>query len=213
MSKIALAIGLLLLITSSIAQQDPLLQPVDSTLNQADRLSEIRTAPRGQLDVIAPTIAPEEIDRAVLNRLLQEIASRPEVAQIRLGVDESELQNIYIAISNARIFINDSQMANVRAMCEAWDTSTLTGEARISEALDAYTTREQFTKDFIARYYRVVLGDIESNLSATAKTSFNAYMDDRRRRMASAGTVSFGSIVQNIYNGAETVRFHCRTQL
>ena len=135
------------------------------------------------------------------------------MAQIRLGVDASELQRLSITISNARNFINGSEMANVRAMCNAWENSILTGDARISEALDAYAAREQFTKDYIAKYYRVVLSDIESNLSSAAKTSFSAYMDDRRRRMATAGTVSFGSIAQNTYNGAEAVRFHCRAQL
>ncbi len=212
MSKSTLAIGILLLVNSSIAQQDLDPQAVDGALSQSELLAEIRKPPPGQLDVSAPTIAPEAIDRSVLNRLMQEIANRPEVVQIRLGVDESELQNIFIAISNARSFINGSEMANIRAMCKAWENSTLTGEARISEALDAYKAREQFTIDFIAKYYRVVLSEIESNLPAAAKTSFRAYMDDRRRRMANAGNVTFGAVVQNSYNGAETVRFHCRTQ-
>ena len=204
-------ICLLVLFAGSVLAQDEL-RPlaVDDGLNQNQQISEIRNQHSGELNVLAPTLAPEEIDRAVLNRLMQEIARSPEVARLRLGVDEVQLQDIFIALSNARSFINGSEMANIRAMCDAWQKSTLTGDAKISVALDAYQTREQFTKDFIARYYFVLLNDIQSTLSAEAQISFNAYLDDRRRRMANAGTVSFGSIVQNISSGAETVRFHCR---
>jgi len=194
-----------------VLAQDELRPPVvDDGLNQNQQISEIRNQHSRELDVLAPTLAPQEIDRAVLNRLMQEIARSPEVARRRLGVDEVQLQDIFIALSNARNFIKLSEMANIRAMCDAWKNSTLTGDLKISVALDAYQTREQFTKDFIARYYFVLLNDIQSTLSAAAQISFNAYLDDRRRRMANAGTVSFGSIVQNISSGAETVRFHCR---
>lgn len=203
---------LLLLLTAipSLAQEPLERQNAGDPLNQSVRPDELRQLSGRQLKVIAPTIAAEEIDRAVLNRLMQEIANAPEVAKIRLGVNDSQLQDIFIAISNAHSFINGSEMANVRAMCNAWKYSKLSGDERINQALDAYSTREQFTKDFIAKYYRVVLFDIESILPDTTKPSFNAYMDDRRRRMASAGAVSWGSVVENVRSGAETVRFHCR---
>jgi hypothetical protein len=201
----------LLLFAGSILAQDELRPlPVDDGLDQHQQISEIRNQQGRELNVISPTLAAQEIDRAVLNRLQQEIARSPEVAMLRLGVDEPQLQDIFIALSNARSFINGSEMANVRAMCDAWKSSALAGDARISEALDAYRTREKFTKDFIARYYFVLLSDIQSTLSAESQLSFNAYLDDRRRRMANAGAGAFGSIVQNVRSGAETVRFHCR---
>ena len=201
----------LLLLAGSILAQDELRPlPVDDGLNQHQQISEIRNQQGRELKVIAPTLAAQEIDRAVLNKLQQEIARSPEVAMLRLGVDEAQLQDISIAISNAHIFINGSEMANVRAMCKAWNNSELSGDAKITEALDAYKTRAQFTRDFIAKYYYVVLEDVRATLSATAKVSFNTYMEDRRRRMANAGATSFGSIVQNITNGSETIRFHCR---
>ncbi|MEX0964202.1 MAG: hypothetical protein WDZ52_09220 [Pseudohongiellaceae bacterium] len=101
-------------------------------------------------------------------------------------------------------------MANVQAMCAAWDSSTAEGEARIIEAIAAYKAREQLTKTFIAKYYSVVLDDIESQLDETSRLRFRAYMDDRRRRMANSGTTTWGSPVQNISAGADTIKFHCR---
>lgn len=194
------------------AQDDNLDTNVGRGLDQAQRVEELRSDANRSVTVIAATIAPEEIDRAVLNRLMQEIARSPEVAKRRLGIDSDELQDIFITISNARGFINGSEMSNVRAMCRAWNSSTLSGDARIGEALDAYKYREQLTRNFIAKYYAVVIADIESFLSEPAKVSFHAYMDDRRRRMANAGAASWGSIVQNISNGSDTVKFHCRDQ-
>ena len=102
--------SLLLISNYCIAQDGVEPQSVDGSLNPSGRLDEIRAAPNGQPNVIAQTISPEEIDRAVLNRLAQEISQRPEVAQIRLGVDESELQDIFVTLSNAQTFINGSEI-------------------------------------------------------------------------------------------------------
>ena len=163
-----------------------------------------------QPHVLTPTLAPEEIDRAVLNRLMQEIVQEPEITAQRLGVGQQTLQNIFVAISNARNFINGNEMASVRAMCRAWDNSELRGDARIQEALDAYSRRHQFTKDFVARYYRVLLADIEAILPLTAQSRFESYMTDRRQRMASSGAVTMGAVVQNVESGRESIEFHCR---
>ena len=114
------------------------------------------------------------------------------------------------AVLNWKSFINDNEHANVQAMCNAWDSSTKKGDDRISEALDAYKNRDQFTKTFVAKYYRLVLFDIESLLPISAKVKFGVYMDDRRRRMATSGTRSWGSVVENVKSGREVVNFHCR---
>jgi hypothetical protein len=162
-----------------------------------------------ELKVLAPTLTAEEIDPAVLNRLLQEIARDPETIKTRLAVNDSKLQDIFITLSNARAFINTNEMANIRVMCQAWDHSTLFGENRIYEALNAYEKRDGFTKRFIANFYGIVLSNIQYGLSEQGLLSFNNYMDDRRRRMASAGTVTTGIATQNARSGAEAVTFHC----
>lgn len=167
-------------------------------------------APAREVTVLTETLAEQEIDRAVLNRLLREISEESTNTKARLGLSDEQLEEMFIILSNARGFINGSEMQNVRAMCEAWDASTLTGEQRISEALDAYRAREQLTKNFIAKYYGVVLFDIEAVLDAQSLPRFRAYMDDRRRRMANAGATSFGALVQNIRAGTDTINFHCR---
>ncbi len=163
-----------------------------------------------ELTVLTDTISAEEIDRAVLNRLLQEIVNSPDITKSRLGINDQQLQEIFITVSNARGFINDSEMANVRAMCKAWDASILSGEARVSEAMTAYKTREQFTKDFISKYYGIVLFNIESVLDEAARLSFTNYMNDRRSRMANSGATTWGSLVHNISAGLDTIEFHCR---
>jgi len=192
--------------TSSVAQiSDPESLP-DYRPMQNNSPNELR--------VISPTIAPEELDRVVLNRLLLEISRDPLRAQEVLGVDSHLLNEIQISLSNAASFINDNDMANVRAMCRAWDLSArddLSENERIELALQAYKQRRQFTRDFIARFYRVVILEIESFLPAPARSRFQSYLDDRRRRMANAGNVVPGAIVENVSSGAETVRFHCRT--
>ena len=182
---------------------------IDGLINQGQAMEDIRLGTTREVKVIAPTLAPEEIDRAVLSRLMQEIVSSPELTQRRLGVDENQLQNIFITLSNARSFINDSGMANIRAMCRAWDRSELTGDDRIKEALGAYSRRQPLTLNFIEKYYGVVRSDIDSFLAEESQLLFAAYMDDRRRRMANAGATSSGAIVQNLGSGTDTVRFHC----
>ncbi|NKB32414.1 MAG: hypothetical protein GKR91_04885 [Pseudomonadales bacterium] len=204
---------LLLSISSVVFAQDELQTAVDGSLNANNRLQEIRALDNEQpreLNVLVPTIAPEEIDRAVLNRLMQDIASRPEQTKTELAVNDSQLQDIFITISNARSFINNSEMANVRSMCNAWNNSELEGDPRYEEALNAYKRRAQFTKDFIAKYYRIVLMDIEAILEGPSEVRFISYMDDRRRRMASSGAMTWGAVVENVTSGRESVVFHCR---
>ena len=191
---------------------------VDGTLDPDQRLQEIRNLntseseqeqPR-ELNVLAPTIAVEEIDRAVVNKLMQEISNDPETTKTRLAASDAQLEDILIIISNARSFINNSEMANVRAMCNAWNRSELEDDSRIEEALNAYKRRAQFTKDFIAKYYRIVLMDIEAVLQGPSLVRFSSYMEDRRRRMASSGAITWGAVVENVTSGREAVHFHCR---
>ena len=165
-----------------------------------------------ELKILAPTLAPEEIDRAVLNKLMQEIADNPKNTKERLGVSSDQIDDIFITISNAKSFINNNEMANVRAMCSAWNSSKFRDDKRTQEAIDAYKTRDQFTKNFIAKYYRQVLFDIESLLHPSEQEKFNAYMKDRRRRMATSGARSWGSVVENLKSGRDAVNFHCRVK-
>jgi len=201
-----------LLSCSALSQENLEPQEIDGAIDSKERIEKIRQSEGRELKVIAPTIAPEEIDRVVLNRLLQEISHDPDTVRSRLQINEGQLQDIFVTISNARNFINDSEMANVRAMCRAFYASEQRGEVRIQEALDAYKQRARFTTNFISRYYRIVLADIEAGLSTLSLTLFNAYMEDRRRRMANAGTVTWGVVVENISSGTESVEFHCRRQ-
>lgn len=164
-----------------------------------------------ELTVIAATIAPEELDRVVLNRLLQDIGRDPQRTAEILSVDQDLLNEIQISLSNAANFINDNEMANVRAMCQAWNASAANDEqTRITMAVETYKQRRQFTRDFIARFYRIVIMEIESYLPPPALLQFQAYLEDRRRRMANAGNVVSAAVVENFSSGAETVRFHCR---
>ena len=206
-------IAILLTVASPVLSQENLApQDIDDVIDSEARIESIRQSEGRALNVIAPTIAPEEIDRVVLNRLMQQIARDPDTVRAQLEVSDEQLKDIFITISNARNFVNNSEMANVRAMCRAFNDSELQGDARIQKALDAYKVRARFTTNFIARYYRIVLADVEVGLSDVSLTLFNEYMEDRRRRMANAGTVTWGVVVENISSGTESVEFHCHRQ-
>jgi len=170
---------------------------------------DLQAKPR-KLNVFGSTLAPEEIDRAVLNRLMQEIAHQPNRTASVLGFSSETLQDVFISISNARNFINDNEMANLRAMCGAWERSSLEGDARIEEALEVYKKRRQLTLSFIQKFYRLVVADIESILIEPEQLSFRRHMDDRRRRMASAGNVYSRAIFQNVRYGVELINLHYR---
>ena len=198
--------------SNSVLSQGSLQTDIVDGLDLSTRLDDIKQnrGEQRELTILAPTLAVEEIDRAVLNKLMQEIANDPVTTKNRLGVSKEIVDDIFVTISNAKGFINDNEHANVQAMCNAWDSSTKKGDDRISEALDAYKNRDQFTKTFVAKYYRLVLFDIESLLPISAKVKFDVYMDARRRRMATSGTRSWGSVVENVKSGREVVNFHCR---
>lgn len=169
----------------------------------------IRDSTNNELKVIAPTLSELEIDPAVLNRLMQEIAREPEVVKQRLRINDDKLQDLFITLSNARSFINTNEIASIRVMCNAFNNSAVTGPARIKESLAAYERRSAFTKSFIYKYYLKTRLDIEHGLDQQALVSFNAYMHDRRRRMASAGNVTMGIPTHNVTSGTEAVNFHC----
>ena len=210
--KMKLFIFSIVLITEGVFAQEPLQPNILGELNLSSRVEEVKEY-HGEvrdLKILAPTLAPEEIDRAVLNKLMQEIADNPKITEERLGVSSEQIDDIFIIISNAKSFINNNEMANVRAMCNAWNSSNFRDDKRTQEAIDAYKTRDQFTKNFIAKYYRLVLFDIESLLHPSEQEKFNAYMNDRRRRMATSGARSWGSVVENLKSGRDAVSFHCR---
>jgi hypothetical protein len=203
------ALPALLLAGACLAQSDS--PSIVSEVDLTRAKQEYRTSKPRELTVLTQTLSAEQIDRAVLNRLMQEINSKPANIKARIGINDSLLQELFITLSNARGFINGSEMANVRAMCAAWDESTTHDEARIAEAIAAYKAREQLTQTFIAKYYSIVLFDIEAMLDEESLPRFRAYMNDRRRRLANAGMTSWGAPVQNIHAGTDTIEFHCRT--
>ncbi len=209
-SAVKLLTAKLLLVGLGFCGNPGIAQQLDLPLADAEQ-SAAQLPQTRALRVLSPTLAPEQIDRAVLNRLLQEILTNPEATATQFGMDTLQLQDMLTLIANAHGFINDNEPANVQAMCSTWDNSDLQGEARIDAALAAYARRAQFTLDFIALYYRVVLANIEAGLSAQALPRFQAYMDDRRRRMASAGATTGGAVSQNARSGEESIRFHCRS--
>ena len=210
--KIELPVLLLIFSGETSFGQEPLRSDVIGQLNPSQRIEEIREyqGELRELRVLAPTLATEEIDRAVLNKLMQEIIDDPQTAENRLGISAEKIEDIFVTISNAKSFINNNEIANVKAMCKAWNNSKLNGDERIKEAIEAYKARDQFTKTFIAKYYRLVLFDIESLLHPSEQAKFNDYMNDRRRRMASSGARSWGSVVENVKSGRDAVSFHCR---
>jgi hypothetical protein len=157
-----------------------------------------------------PRLEPEEIDRAVLNRLMQEIASAPRRTASITGLKEETLRKILISLSNARNFINVDEMRNVKAMCDTWNYSEFQGSARIREALEAHAERRQHTLTFVEGFYRNVLTEIESLLSAAEKPRFAHYMDDRRRRMADAGISSRNMNPDDLAGGVDAIHFYCR---
>ena len=210
--RIKFSVLLLILLGRAIFGQESLQTNVLGELNILKRVEEVKEyeGKLRELRVLAPTLAPEEIDRAVLNKLMQEIIDDPEITEDRFEVSAERIDDIFIIISNAKNFINNNEIANVRAMCKAWNNSELEDDERIQEAIDAYKARDQLTKTFIAKYYRLVLFDIESLLHPSEQLKFNGYMDDRRQRMVLSGTRSWGAVVENVKSGRDAVSFHCR---
>lgn len=180
-----------------------------SELDLERKLNAVKSDAGRELQVIAPTLTEEELEPAVLNRLLHEISREPEKVKSRLNIDDETLEDIFIALTNARSFINTNEMANIRAMCQTWSNSDLVGDDKINQALAAYEHRAGFTNSFIARFYKIVLADIKHGLMAPSLLSFENYLDDRRRRMANAGTVTTRIATQNARSGEEAVYFHC----
>ena len=210
--RMKLLIFPLMLAVSGAFAQEALQTKISGELNISSRVGEVKEydGELRELKILAPTLAPEEIDRAVLNKLMQEIADSPKITEERLGVSSDQIDDIFITISNAKSFINNNEMANLRAMCNAWNSSKFGDDKRTQEAIDAYKTRDQFTKNFIAKYYRLVLFDIESLLHPSEQEKFNAYMNEGRRRMVTSGARSWGSVVENVKSGRDAVNFHCR---
>ena len=97
---------LLLLTTLTLAAATGLLpRQASSAENQGSAEASYRgqPVPARDLTVLSPTLPPEALDRAVLNRLLQEISHDPETVMQRLQLDESSLADLRISIANAGI--------------------------------------------------------------------------------------------------------------
>ncbi len=182
---------------------------INGVLDSKAVIDAVRDSNTRQLTVLAPTLSAAEIDQAILNRMMQEIAKAPNQMMSELHLDETKLQDIFISLSNARNFINSNEISSIRSMCNSFSTSKLDGDDRVAEALSAYERRNGYTKRFIARFYKTLISDIEFGLSSQSLVSFQAYMDDRRRRMATAGNVTLGIPTDNVNSGREAVEFHC----
>ena len=193
-----------LFIGQTVSAQRPLPEHGDLSLPQNfdETISEFSTS--------QARLAPEEIDRAILNRLMQEIARTPKRTASIIGLEEKTLAKVFISLSNAKMFIHTDEMRNTKAMCETWAYSNLQGDARVKEALSAYADRRQLTLNFVERFYQKVLNDIKSILSTTERSRFSHYMDDRRRRMADAATSSRSMDLKDVKSGAETINLYCR---
>ena len=198
------SLSALLLVSHTIAAQEALVEQGRLALPLAFDTASPRIISS------QPGLEPEEIDRAVLNRLMQEIVSAPRRTASITGLKEETLRKILISLSNAKNFINVDEMRNVKAMCDTWNYSEFQGSARIREALEAHAERRQHTLTFVEGFYRNVLTEIESLLSATEKSPFAHYMDDRRRRMADAGISSRNMNPDDLAGGAEAIHFYCR---
>ncbi len=200
-------LSLVLLCSTAWAQENQNAKGID--INAI--VDSARSSNPSELKVLAPTLSPAEIDQAVLNRLMLEIAKAPDKVMSELHIDSVKLQDIFVSLSNARNFINTNEISSIRAMCAAFDKSDASGEAQIAQALAAYETRTGYTNSFIASFYTTLIGDIETGLSPMALVSFRSYMADRRRRMATAGNVTLGIPSHNVSSGREAVEFHCGT--
>ena len=198
------SLSALLLVSHTIAAQEALVEQGRLALP----LAFDTAIPR--ITSSQPGLEPEEIDRAVLNRLMQEITSSPRRTASIMGLKEETLRKILISLSNAKNFINVDEMRNVKAMCDTWNYSEFRGSARIKEALEAHAERRQHTLTFVEGFYRNVLTEIESLLSAAEKPRFANYMDDRRRRMSDAGISSRNTDPDDLAGGAEAIHFYCR---
>ena len=51
--------------------------------------------------------------------------------------------------------------------------------------------------------------DVEAVLEAPSLVRLTSYMEDRRRRMAASGAMTWGAVVENVTSGKEAVDFHC----
>ena len=94
--KIELPVLLLIFLGGTSFGQEPLRSDVIGQLNPSQRIEEIREyqGELRELRVLAPTLAAEEIDRAVLNKLMQEIIDDPQTAENRLGISAEKIEDI-----------------------------------------------------------------------------------------------------------------------
>ena len=91
--RMKLSVLLLMLLGRAIFGQEPLETKVPGELNILRLVEEVKKyeGEVRELRVLAPTLAPEEIDRAVLNKLMQEIIDDPELTEDRFAVSAERL--------------------------------------------------------------------------------------------------------------------------
>ena len=129
------AVTAMLFAGSCLAQTHPSSAATEVNLNRAKQ--QYRNSLPRELTVLSETLSAAQFDRAGLNRLMQEISTEPASTKAHIGINDSQLQELFVIISNARGFINGSEIANVRAMCAAWNESAASDDARITEAIVA----------------------------------------------------------------------------
>ena len=102
-----------MLAESGTFAQEALQTNISGELNISSRVGEVKEydGELRELKILTPTLAPEEIDRAVLNKLMQEIADNPKITEERLGVSSEQIDDIFNTISKAKSFINNNEMA------------------------------------------------------------------------------------------------------
>ena len=116
-SRLLITALLSLFAVSSLAQTNPVAPEHETEINISEKTKAINAYRNPQprdLTILAQTLAAEELDRAVLNRLMQEISTQPERTQARIGLSESQLREIFVANflrhNHHSIFVTDDHV-------------------------------------------------------------------------------------------------------
>jgi len=151
----------------------------------------------------------DDIKRAVLIRLMTDIQTNPQRVNAESGLNNAELDEIFVLLSNARHFVNDNVIANTRKMCASWKRSHLQDQARVEAAVEAYNASVKQNKLYINRHYRMVLLQIENYINETSWRSLNAYLNDRNTRLSRDRSLSASLELHISQENAESLHARC----